>query len=912
MPAAAYPSRWHVADHHWVDENDVDLGIPKGFNWNCLGTGLPFAQSVFDETAALIATAAVAGPPLLRHVLTWDTMEPTAGAFDGISTPLGAATAGSSFDKLDVSIQRAYAAGCYVYLDIHLLDPSSSGGRVPTWAKTGTLPSGSGNSWTWYITNGQAFTETLAQRYGDPATSPIGAAAKAVVGLSPNEPPASSLSQIMSGFQTLVPWWKAYAPLWPVWISPTSYGGGTPYPSGAADIDVAALLALDTENVGIGVDWHDYLVNVGSASADGYQSNGAIGPVEQVTNGAEFYGWGTAYLYANTSASRTAFAAHMAPLVTLRDEDPSICVNLIEWGSDNPSDPNHDAYVLDKINAARAAGFASEVWWQKGFGTTGFDSNYPAADDSYRPAISGTPWMLNATARAAGAAAVSTVPPTVVGAGALGVTPNNATASMSATGMTLPAGVAENDLLLMFVYFDTGATTSGQSITNPAGWSTLLDLPHLTNGNMWRVLYRVAGASETDPPSPTFVGATTGTSGGTGLCRVIAYRGVDVSSAPTSCLAGSSGGNGFTNQQNLGAMAGFTPTADDVLVVVFAGKKDDWTSVATLSGDSLTWTEDFESVSTNAGDAGIVVDSAPVVGAPVAISNKTFTVTGGATANGLGRMFALKPAAAAPAASGAADVSGGGAVTAVGAKQASGAAGVAGGGTVAAVGRRGASSSAVVSGGGSVVAVGRKGAQGTAGVSGGGVVTAVGTAAEPVPAGSGAASVSGGGVVQALGVKAASGSVAVSGGGGVATAGVAAVAGMGSALVSGGGVVVAAGFKAAAAAVAVSGGGAVSVNGMRVVAPEVAELVSPVFDAGSVVDLVRWSLANARPWAHERRVFHPGHGRVVVSVRPAQTPVQSVVADAYGVARFAVPSDGRYWFIGERGGVVRRVARSVP
>lgn len=231
-----------------------------------------------------------------------------------------------------------------------------------------------------------------------------------------------------------------------------------------------------------------------------------------------------------------------------------------------------------------------------------------------------------------------------VGIGALGATPNNATASMTATGMTLPSGVAENDLLLMYVYFDTGATTSGQSITAPSGWTQLWDSNNLTNGNFLRVYYRVATASEGAPPSPTFVGATTTTSGGTGLCRVIAYRGVNVSNPPTSLTAGISGGNSFTNLQNIGQITGFTPTTNDVLVVVFGGKKDDWTSVATLTGDGLTWAENFESVSTSGADAGMVVGSALIIGAPVAISNKTFTVTGGATAHGLGRMFALNPA----------------------------------------------------------------------------------------------------------------------------------------------------------------------------------------------------------------------------------------------------------------------------
>jgi hypothetical protein len=231
-----------------------------------------------------------------------------------------------------------------------------------------------------------------------------------------------------------------------------------------------------------------------------------------------------------------------------------------------------------------------------------------------------------------------------VAAGVVGVTPNNATASMTATGMTLPAGVAAGDLLLMHCGFDTGATTSGQSITAPSGWANLgVDAGSLASSALLSTFYKVAGASEGTPGSPTFVGGTTGTTGATGLCRVTAWRGVDTSSMPSSALAGTSPGNVFTAQQNIGVITGFTPTANDAYVVVYGMKKDDWTSVAALSGDGLTWAQPVSSTSTNAGDASLVVATAPITGAPVAISNKTFTVTGGATENSAARMFALKP-----------------------------------------------------------------------------------------------------------------------------------------------------------------------------------------------------------------------------------------------------------------------------
>ncbi len=647
--AAPFPSRWAVSNHHFVDENGVDLGIPKGFNWNCVGSGLPFANSVFAETKTLIDTAAVPGPPLLRKVFHWDLLQPSAGAFAGIASPTATATAGSAFNQLDVSIQRAYDNGCYCYLDLHLMDAgwSTGGGvlgRVPVWAQTGSSPAGIGNAWTWYITNGQAITQCLAQRYGDPATSPIGAAAKAVVGFSPNEPPTVSIPAIQTGFASIVAWWQAYAPLWPVWISPSPYGGGTPYPSGATAINVASLLALDTQGRGIAIDWHTYLSVTGTASSDGYQANGTIDPLEQVSGGSQYHGWTGGYDYPNTSGSRADIAAHMAPLVTLRDEDPSIAICLIEFGMDHQEvGSNHDEWILDTINAARAAGMTAEVWWQKGFGGTNFDSQN-VSGSTYRTGISGASWMGNATARASGGGPPGpTTPPTVIGTGALGETPDTATAAMTATGATLHASTASGDLLVGFAYFDTGAAVSGLSVTAPAGWAQLIDTNSWANGNIMRVYVKAAGPGEGAPASPTFNGGTTGASGATGLWRVVTVRGADVTSLPSSAHAGVSSGNSFSGLQNVGVINGFTPTEPDTLVVVFAGKKATFTSVDALSGDGLTWTELFEAPSTRSDDASMVASCAAISGAAVTISGKTFTVTGGSAANSLGVMFAIAP-----------------------------------------------------------------------------------------------------------------------------------------------------------------------------------------------------------------------------------------------------------------------------
>lgn len=404
---AGYGSRLHVLNNRIVDSNNYDLGVFKGFNTNVASTvggeSFTFSQTDYTQMSTLTDGAAVVGPGINRLVVCWDVFEQSSGVFHGISSATGAATASSAFDSLDKSIQRAYAAGRYVKLDLHLLDPSSSNGRVPAWARTGTLPSGSGNSWTWYCTNGQGITQTLAQRYGNPATSPIGSAALAVIGFLPNEPPTITQDNLMTGHETLVPWYRTYAPAWPIWASPFSYGGGTPYPggvgAGAADISLSRLMALDTNSVGIILDWHDYLNMIGTASTDGYQANGAIDPVQQVTNGGQFYGFGTAYTYPNTTASRTAFDNHLAPIVALKNANSRIALSVTEFGNDNEAQGStHDAWIKDKIDRYRAAGVAVECWWQYGFGSTGFDARNGSG--TWRAGISGASWMQNTTPRA--------------------------------------------------------------------------------------------------------------------------------------------------------------------------------------------------------------------------------------------------------------------------------------------------------------------------------------------------------------------------------------------------------------------------------------------------------------------------------------------------------------------------------
>ena len=126
------------------------------------------------------------------------------------------------------------------------------------------------------------------------------------------------------------------------------------------------------------------------------------------------------------------------------------------------------------------------------------------------------------------------------------------------------------------------------------------------------------------------------------IAQVAAFRGVDLTNPIDLTTERTESARAATN---IGPITGITPTSPKSAVVVVGGRGDDWTSVATLSGDSLTWNEIGEpDDATNA--LGLVWDYAIQAGNPTAVTAKTFTVTGG---SGVwrGRMFAVRASATA-------------------------------------------------------------------------------------------------------------------------------------------------------------------------------------------------------------------------------------------------------------------------
>lgn len=110
---------------------------------------------------------------------------------------------------------------------------------------------------------------------------------------------------------------------------------------------------------------------------------------------------------------------------------------------------------------------------------------------------------------------------------ALRGTTTSATAHATSLSVSIPAGIAANDLLLAF------ATTETSTLTFPAGWNTAAATVVDASGYHYYAMYRVASGSETSlaltASATDFIG-----------CEIIAYSGVDPSN-PVSASAGVSG-----------------------------------------------------------------------------------------------------------------------------------------------------------------------------------------------------------------------------------------------------------------------------------------------------------------------------------------------------------------------------------
>ena len=195
----------------------------------------------------------------------------------------------------------------------------------------------------------------------------------------------------------------------------------------------------------------------------------------------------------------------------------------------------------------------------------------------------------------------------------------------------LPTGYGTGDLIVVFGIF---RTTTGTFAT-PSGY-TLIKNEQAAGGIAVRLaaFYKVATSGAETAPTLTVSGGNTNH---TVIGRCAVWRGED-SASPIDLVASALSTN--NDAQDVGPITGLTPGTGDLCLVVF-GKADDWTSVATISGDGLTWSNVFQSTSTLGSDAGIAVMAAVDSGG-TAVTAKTLAVTGGSpNFPGAGFMFTV-------------------------------------------------------------------------------------------------------------------------------------------------------------------------------------------------------------------------------------------------------------------------------
>jgi hypothetical protein len=216
-----------------------------------------------------------------------------------------------------------------------------------------------------------------------------------------------------------------------------------------------------------------------------------------------------------------------------------------------------------------------------------------------------------------------------------------ANANYAAVTPGLPAGRQSGDWLLCLAIVRDATATLSIDQGYSTRWS---NLPHVGSDTLTMCLFqKVDGGSEVAPT----VTPAGGEAGDDVIAQVCAFRpganetiAFDSDSTTTSLDA---------TGQDIGPLTGFTPINNNAVVIVCGAKADNWTSVADLTGDGLTWAEIGEPAAGGGTDAGMVWDYAIISGAPVAITDKTFVVTGGVAHYRMGKMTSLYPVAGAVA-----------------------------------------------------------------------------------------------------------------------------------------------------------------------------------------------------------------------------------------------------------------------
>jgi hypothetical protein len=193
----------------------------------------------------------------------------------------------------------------------------------------------------------------------------------------------------------------------------------------------------------------------------------------------------------------------------------------------------------------------------------------------------------------------------------------------------------------MVAVFVSREATDG-TVSASAGWDQRVN-ERGTGGliGIWTRAWQSGDAA----PTFTLGGHATGASGDSAIGVIHLVR--PTTGFELSFIDASTPSHNAVSTTTVGPIDGDSLTvAVDGIVFVVGQHRETWTSVATLSGDGLTWSEATDFSNASGADNALGVGWA--LSNNVAITDKSFTITGsGGSATGVGAMIFLKETAAA-------------------------------------------------------------------------------------------------------------------------------------------------------------------------------------------------------------------------------------------------------------------------
>lgn len=220
------------------------------------------------------------------------------------------------------------------------------------------------------------------------------------------------------------------------------------------------------------------------------------------------------------------------------------------------------------------------------------------------------------------------------------------TRSVAVNANTTPALPAasfqDGDLLVVLDTCHRDRTTSVPATPGtPSGW---------TRKDTWTVQGSVRSMRGTwfykpwvsGDTAPTFTYGPTGVTDDEHTSQMIGLRGALTGADPTMDLGGTPTEQASSSTV-LGPVSGVTGSRDGGIVLVAGLREANATTISTLSGDSLTWTEIDEYHGTTGTNLYSRAWDYALVPTASAVTSKSFTITAGSAAPSAGQMWLVGP-----------------------------------------------------------------------------------------------------------------------------------------------------------------------------------------------------------------------------------------------------------------------------